>query len=98
MPAAPEAVRTSSAPKPLPQFSQAIKYNGMVYCSGNIGLIPGDTFQLAEGTVKDRAVSHPSSVLDSHVVELLPSTTCLVLLANLFNPIETNSKEHFGCP
>ncbi|KAH7263469.1 Endoribonuclease L-PSP/chorismate mutase-like protein [Fusarium tricinctum] len=50
-----EAVHTESAPAPLPQFSQAIKYNGMVYCSGNIGAIPGTNFALVEGTVKDRA-------------------------------------------
>ncbi|GJN72704.1 endoribonuclease L-PSP [Purpureocillium lilacinum] len=50
-----EAVRTDGAPLPLPQFSQAVKYNGMVYCSGNIGAVPGKAFELVEGTVKDRA-------------------------------------------
>ncbi|EXK27163.1 endoribonuclease L-PSP [Fusarium oxysporum f. sp. melonis 26406] len=53
--APPQAVKTASAPAPLPQFSQAIKYNGMVYCSGGIGILPGETFVLVEGTVKDRA-------------------------------------------
>jgi enamine deaminase RidA (YjgF/YER057c/UK114 family) len=51
-----EAVYTESAPAPLPQFSQAVKHNGMVYCSGNIGAIPGTNFEL-RGTVKERAVS-----------------------------------------
>ncbi|KAF5713142.1 endoribonuclease L-PSP [Fusarium mundagurra] len=50
-----EAVSTKSAPTPLPQFSQAVKHNGMVYCSGNIGAIPGTNLELVEGTVKDRA-------------------------------------------
>lgn len=50
-----ESVLTDKAPKPLPQFSQAIKYNGLVYCSGNIGLDPA-TFTAVEGTVKDRTV------------------------------------------
>ncbi|KAF4989248.1 hypothetical protein FDECE_14783 [Fusarium decemcellulare] len=50
-----EAVFTESAPAPMPQFSQAIKYNGMVYCSGNIGSLPGTDFELAKGTTKDRA-------------------------------------------
>ncbi|KAF3763667.1 putative brt1 protein [Cryphonectria parasitica EP155] len=49
-----ESVHTNAAPQPLPQFSQAVKYNGMVYCSGNIGLDPA-TKQIVEGTVKDRA-------------------------------------------
>lgn len=50
-----EGVFTENAPKPLPQFSQAVKYNGLVYCSGNIGLDP-KTFKPVEGTVKDRTV------------------------------------------
>lgn len=50
-----ESVLTDKAPKPLPQFSQAIKYNGLVYCSGNIGLDPA-TFTAVGGTVKDRTV------------------------------------------
>jgi enamine deaminase RidA (YjgF/YER057c/UK114 family) len=54
-----EAVYTSNAPKPLPQFSQAVKYNGMVYCSGNIGMSP-ETWKVVEGTVKDRTVSGPT--------------------------------------
>ncbi|KAH8595626.1 endoribonuclease L-PSP [Bisporella sp. PMI_857] len=33
-------VKTTNAPKPLPVFPQAIKANGMVFVSGNIGLDP----------------------------------------------------------
>ncbi|KAK4444995.1 putative letm1-like protein [Podospora aff. communis PSN243] len=61
-----EAVFTEKAPRPLPQFSQAVKYNGMVYCSGNIGLDPA-TWKTVEGTVKDRtrqALKNLSAVLD----------------------------------
>ncbi|KAL6354990.1 hypothetical protein LRP88_12348 [Fusarium phalaenopsidis] len=50
-----EAVSTKEAPCPFPQFSQAIKYNGLVFCSGNVDLIPGTDLKLVEGTVKDRA-------------------------------------------
>jgi enamine deaminase RidA (YjgF/YER057c/UK114 family) len=56
-----EAVSTKSAPAPLPQSSQAVKHNGMVYCSGNVGVIPGTNFELIEGTVKDRAVGFRGS-------------------------------------
>ncbi len=55
-----EGIFTNKAPKPLPQFSQAVKHNGMVYCSGNIGLDPA-TGKQVEGTVKDRTVSWPLS-------------------------------------
>ncbi|KFA53330.1 hypothetical protein S40293_06661 [Stachybotrys chartarum IBT 40293] len=62
-----EAVRTDAAPAPLPVFSQAIKANGMVYLSGNIGLDP-KTSQVVEGTVKDRArqtLKNMSAVLEA---------------------------------
>ena len=49
-------VSTERAPRPLPQFSQAVEYNGMVYCSGNIGIAP-TTSELVGGTVKDRTAS-----------------------------------------
>lgn len=51
-----QEVSTSKAPAPLPQFSQAIKHNGMVYCSGNVGLSP-ETRKLAEGGATAEAVS-----------------------------------------
>ena len=54
-----EKVSTDKAPKPLPQFSQAVKYNGMVYCSGSIGFDPA-TFTLVEGGVKNETVRHSS--------------------------------------
>ncbi|KAJ0160872.1 endoribonuclease L-PSP [Colletotrichum tabaci] len=64
-----EKVLTTAAPPPLPQFSQAIKYNGMVYCSGSIGILtdrPG--MVQAEGTVKDRtrqALKNLAAVLEA---------------------------------
>jgi 2-iminobutanoate/2-iminopropanoate deaminase len=50
-----ERVFTDKAPKPLPQFSQAVKHNGMVYCSGNIGFDPA-TWKLVDGGVKEQTV------------------------------------------
>ncbi|KAM3067726.1 hypothetical protein ACMFMG_011462 [Clarireedia jacksonii] len=48
-----EAVSTDQAPPPLPFFSQAIKCQGMVYCSGSVGMDPA-TNKLVEGSVGDR--------------------------------------------
>ncbi|KAG8362150.1 hypothetical protein FVEN_g75 [Fusarium venenatum] len=48
-------ISTPTAPSPFPQFSQAIKCNGFLFCSGNTGLNPGPGLSLVEGTVKDRA-------------------------------------------
>jgi hypothetical protein len=50
-----EAITTDKAPPPMPFFSQAIKCQGIVYCSGSIGMDP-KTMKLVEGSVADRAV------------------------------------------
>ncbi|KAM6537841.1 hypothetical protein FALCPG4_003744 [Fusarium falciforme] len=39
----------------LPQYSQAVTHNDVVYCSGDIGALPGTDWELAQGTAKDRA-------------------------------------------
>ncbi|KAG6360858.1 hypothetical protein INS49_011925 [Diaporthe citri] len=75
-----ESVLTDKAPKPLPQFSQAIKYNGLVYCSGNIGLDPA-TFTAVAGTVKDRTASLKN--LEA-VLEASGSSKRNVLKVNIF--------------
>lgn len=82
----PQVVLTANAPKPLPQFSQALTYNGMVYLSGNIGMHP-DTSKLVEGTVKDRTVTKR------------PRPLCLLstIHANQ-RPIETSPQKHLSHP
>jgi 2-iminobutanoate/2-iminopropanoate deaminase len=51
-------ISTKSAPAPLPVFSQAIKANGFVFVSGNIGL-DKDTWALVEGGIKAQTVNRP---------------------------------------
>ena len=55
-------IRTPNAPAPLPVFSQAIKANGMVFCSGNIGL-DKDTWKLVEGGIKVQTVCSLTSFI-----------------------------------
>lgn len=45
-----EVVATGGAPKAIGPYSQAIKANGMVFCSGQIALDP-NTNQIIEGDV-----------------------------------------------
>lgn len=49
-----QPVTTSAASAALPQFSQAVKYHGMVYCSGTLGIDPA-TDELVPGSITDRA-------------------------------------------
>ncbi|ORZ02866.1 endoribonuclease L-PSP [Syncephalastrum racemosum] len=46
-------VHTDSAPAALGPYAQAIKVNGMVYTSGQIGLIPS-TMEVVEGGIQDQ--------------------------------------------
>lgn len=48
-------VSTQDAPAPIAPFSQATVYNGMIYCSGNLGMDP-ITMKLIEDGVEQRTV------------------------------------------
>ncbi|RSM15532.1 hypothetical protein CDV31_004968 [Fusarium ambrosium] len=48
-------VLSKDAPAPSPLMSQAVVYNGMVYCSGSLGIDP-ITGKFATGSVADRTV------------------------------------------
>ncbi|KAH6702960.1 Endoribonuclease L-PSP/chorismate mutase-like protein [Leptodontidium sp. MPI-SDFR-AT-0119] len=65
--AAKTAVVTDKAPPPLPFFSQAIKCNGMVYCSGSIGMDP-ISMKLVEGSIElrtEQALANLTAVLEA---------------------------------
>ncbi|KAM0290828.1 hypothetical protein ACHAPQ_011447 [Fusarium lateritium] len=76
-----DPVHTTAAAAPLPQFSQAVKYNGMVYCSGSIGIDPA-TDALVPGTVTDRARMALQNL--KAVLEAAGSSMARVVKANIF--------------
>lgn len=47
-------VHTDNAPAALGPYSQAVICNGMVYCSGQVGIVPG-TGEFAGPTVEEQA-------------------------------------------
>jgi len=57
-------VLTQDAPGPMPILSQGIVYNGVVYVSGSLGIIPS-TGKFVDGTVADRTVRNAPSPLSS---------------------------------
>lgn len=76
-----ESVYTSAACAPLSQFSQAVKYNGMMYCSGVIGIDP-KTDHLVPGTATDRARMALQNL--KAVLEAAGSSLDRVVKANIF--------------
>lgn len=49
-----EIIHTDLAPKAIGPYSQAVAYDGLVYCSGQIGLDPA-TMEFAGATVEEQA-------------------------------------------
>lgn|SRR5690554_5154754 len=47
-------IKTKKAPEAIGPYSQAINYNGTIYCSGQIALDP-DTMNIIEGGVEEQA-------------------------------------------
>jgi len=73
-----EAVHTTNAPPPMPFFSQAIKCQGLVYCSGSLGVDP-KTEKMVEGSVSERTVCFTSSFFLSPSLHLSTSYRFLPL-------------------
>ncbi|KAK4192197.1 Endoribonuclease L-PSP/chorismate mutase-like protein [Podospora australis] len=89
---APVAVLTDKAPKPIPQLSQAVKYNGMVYCSGSLATDP-KTGGFVEGTVKDRTrqcLKNLSAVLEAAGSSLNNVVKVNVFLTDMKNFVPMN--------
>ncbi|KIN01617.1 hypothetical protein OIDMADRAFT_18584 [Oidiodendron maius Zn] len=75
------AVFTGGAPAPIAPFSQGIIYNGLVYCSGIVGLDP-KTNKIVEGGVKERTIQIIKNL--SAVLEKAGSSLDKVLKVNVF--------------
>lgn len=50
-----EIISTTSAPAAIGPYSQAVRWNGLVYCSGQIPLDPA-TGQIVEGGIEEQTV------------------------------------------
>jgi reactive intermediate/imine deaminase len=74
-------VSTSAAPPPLPQFVQAVKHNGLLFCSGSIGVDPA-TGNIVEGTVADRTLQALKNL--TAVLEAGGSSLDQVLKVNIY--------------
>ena len=65
-----EVVESNARPQTLSvmPYSAAVKCNGMVYLSGNIGMDP-KTRKLVDGDIKDRTVCESSQMLPSMLTQ-----------------------------
>ena len=80
-------VSTDSAPAAIGPYSQAIILDGMIYCSGQVGLDPASG-QLVEGDVQaqaQRALQNLSAVLEAPGSSLANVVKTTVFLTNMGN-------------
>ncbi|KAI1829223.1 hypothetical protein DTO006G1_9813 [Penicillium roqueforti] len=95
------AILTENAPPPLPGlFSQAIVANGVVYCSGSIG-VDSTLGRLVEGDVKARThqcIKNLSSVLEAAGSSIENVVKVNVFLSNMDDFADMNEvyKEYWG--
>lgn len=74
-------IQTSNAPAAIGPYSQASVYNGMVYCSGQIGMNP-DTGEFAGGDVATQAKQVMENL--GAVLEAAESSFSKVLRCTIF--------------
>ena len=79
-----EVIHTDKAPAAVGPYIQAAKVNGMVYCSGQLGLIP-ETGMLAEGIEAQahQAMKNMGSVLAAAGSDYSKIVKTTIFLANI---------------
>lgn len=80
-----ESIQTAQAPQAIGPYSQAVKANGMVFCSGQIALDPATT-QIIEGDVAaqtERVLRNLQAVLEAAGSSLARVVKTTVFLADM---------------
>ena len=95
-----EVISTENAPKALGPYSQAIKANGMIYCSGQILIDPAVNAVTAE-TIEDQtkqAITNLKNVLEKAGSSLskVVKTTVFISDMNEFARLNAVYAELFG--
>ena len=95
-----EVISTENAPKALGPYSQAIKANGMIYCSGQIPIDPAVNAVTAE-TIEDQtkqAITNLKNVLEKAGSSLskVVKTTVFISDMNEFARLNAVYAEMFG--
>ena len=87
-----ERVQTDGAPKAIGPYSQAIKVNGLVFCSGQVALDPA-TGQVIAGGIREqteRVMQNLKAVLEAAGSSLDQAVKTTVFLADLADFDEMN--------
>ena len=95
-----EVIFTDKAPAAVGTYSQAIKVGNVVYCSGQVPLVP-ETGLLIEGDIKaqaGQALKNVKAVLDEIGADVtnVVKTTVFILDMEDFGPVNEVYADFFG--
>ena len=95
-----EVIFTKKAPAAVGPYSQAIKVGNVVYCSGQVPLVP-ETGLLVEGDIKaqaGQALKNVKAVLDEIGADVtnVVKTTVFILDMEDFGPVNEVYADFFG--
>ena len=96
------AVFTAGAPEAIGPYSQAIAAGGLLYCSGQVGLVPG-TKEMVQGGVAEetrQVLANLSAVLTAGGASLDNVIRATIYLTDLgdFSEVNRVYGEHFSDP
>lgn len=97
-----ERVSTDNAPKAIGPYSQGIKANGFIFCSGQIPANPS-TGEMVTGSITDQtkqSLSNVKGVIEAAGSSLDKVVKCTVFLKNMDDFSEMNAEyaKWFGDP
>ena len=87
-----EVIYTKNAPDAIGPYNQAIVYNGTIYCSGQIGITPGNG-ELTGDTVKEQTyqvMKNLEMVLNTAKSDFSKVLKCSIFLADMNDFTEVN--------
>ncbi|MBN1679152.1 MAG: hypothetical protein JW966_02590 [Anaerolineae bacterium] len=88
-----EVIATDKAPAAVGAYSQATRANGMIFVSGQLGILP-ETKQFAGGTVAEQteqALKNMAAILDAAETSMAHVVKVTVLLADIASFSEMNT-------
>lgn len=94
-----EIIETADAPEAIGPYSQAVKYNGIIYCSGQIPLDP-ETMKIAGNDIETQTrqvlenIGNVLNAADSGFSHVLKCTIFLIEI-NDFNKFNKIYNEYF---
>ncbi len=85
-------VHTNEAPEAIGPYSQATAYNGIVYCSGQIGLVPGKAAFSGDDVASQarQVMKNLEAVLKEAGSKFDNVLKCSIFLANMDDFAEVN--------